>query len=451
MRLSRSSLLLAMTSGLLFWTTGCAPIGFLVQRQVVLDVRARGAVGDGKTTCTAALQKTLDQCAASGGGVVLVPAGNYLTGAIQIKSNTTLYLAKGATLVGSPNKADYPLATIRWEGRWRQGHRALIWAENAKRVAIDGPGRIVGSGPLGHLRNPRGPALIEPILCNGVFLKDFSTQYERMWSIHPTYCKNVVAYNLAIRGTGGNSDGIDVDSCKHVLIENCDIDTGDDAIAIKSGRGMEGYKAAMPSEDVTIASCTLGDAGFACIGIGSEASGGIRDVTIERCRFAHARSQAIYIKSNQWRGSGIENVVARDLIVGGACGGFLRINLLNSGKKDEEPVVGDEGIPYGKNFRFSNVRLEGCGTLLEATEISDKRPIEGLVVENVTGTCKRGMTLTNAKGVALRGIDVAVANGPLLRARNVEGQGLEGAVPYAPPPALPAMTAPMPAPAARTF
>ena len=113
-----------------------------------------------------------------------------------------------------------------------------------------------------------------------------------MWTIHPTYCENLVAKNLTIRSSGGNSDGIDVDSCKHVRIENCDIDSGDDAIAIKSGRGMEGYRAARPSEDVLITGCTLGDANFACIGIGSETSGGIRNVRIEHCKFMQARNWA---------------------------------------------------------------------------------------------------------------------------------------------------------------
>jgi polygalacturonase len=202
---------------------------------------------------------------------------------------------------------------------------------------------------------PRRPVLIEPINCIDVRLEGFATEHKRMWSIHPIYCVNVTAKNLVIRSTGGNGDGIDVDSCTHVRIEDCDIATGDDCIAIKSGRGMEGYRLARPTEDVLISRCTLNDSNFACIGIGSETSGGIRNVRIEHCKFTHAKSFAIYIKSNSGRGAFIEDISARDMDVATAPGGFLRINLNDSGIKDAEPVTGDEGIPSAKNFSFKDV------------------------------------------------------------------------------------------------
>src|SRR6202012_2889982 len=123
--------------------------------------------------------------------------------------------------------------------------------------------------------------------------EDFPPSHRLMWSTHPTNCENVTIRNLTIRSTGGNGDGIDVDSCRHVRIESCDIDTGDDCIAIKSGRGMEGYRAARPTEDVLISDCKMGDSLYACIGIGSETSGGIRGVHIEHCQFTHAKSYAI--------------------------------------------------------------------------------------------------------------------------------------------------------------
>ena len=118
-----------------------------------------------------------------------------------------------------------------------------------------------------------------------------------MWSIHPTNCENVVIRNLTIRSTGGNGDGIDIDSWKHVRIDGCDISTGDDCISIKSGRGMEAYTLLQTSEDILITNCTMADSIFACIGIGSETSGGIRNVRIEHCKFTDARTFAIYIKS----------------------------------------------------------------------------------------------------------------------------------------------------------
>ena len=125
-------------------------------------------------------------------------------------------------------------------------------ANHADHIAITGPGHIEGDAAMGALRNPRGPVLFEPIECNDVHLADFSTHQTRMWSIHPTYCHDVLAERLTIRSNTGNGDGIDVDSCNGVTIDRCDIDTGDDAVAIKSGRGMEGYKIARPCENVVI-------------------------------------------------------------------------------------------------------------------------------------------------------------------------------------------------------
>jgi len=164
------------------------------------DVRAMGATGDGKTKDTAAFQKALDAAAVSKhGGEVFVPSGKYVIGSIVMSSNTTLRLDKDATLQASPDVADYPLMTIRWEGKWRDGRRALIYAKSAKHIAIVGGGTIVGPFELANLRHPRGPCLIEPIDCEDVRLEDFHVRYRRMWTIHLTYCENVLAKNLTIR------------------------------------------------------------------------------------------------------------------------------------------------------------------------------------------------------------------------------------------------------------
>ena len=333
-------------------------------------------------------------------------------------------LEKDAHLIGSPDLDDYPVIKVRWEGHRIDGHRALIFARNAGHFGIVGSGKISANPALNGREIPRRPVLIEPINCIDVRLEGFATEHKRMWSIHPTYCVNVTAKNLVIRSTGGNGDGIDVDSCTHVRIEDCDIATGDDCIAIKSGRGMEGYRLARPTEDVLISRCTLNDSNFACIGIGSETSGGIRDVRIEHCKFTHAKSFAIYIKSNTGRGAFIEDISARDMDVATAPSGFLRINLNDSGIKDAEPVTGDEGIPSAKNFSFKDVKVD-CGTLVDADHTSPVKPINGFLLEDVTGTCKKAITLANLTNVVLRDIHVTGYEGSLLTQTNVQGIGLE--------------------------
>jgi polygalacturonase len=392
------------------------------------DVRAFGAAGDGTTKDTAAFQKALDACAgSSAGGEIVVPAGNYLIGSLVLGSNTTLQLDKDATLTGSPDVADYPLMTIRWEGVWRDGHRALLSATNAKNVAIAGPGKIVGDTKLGHLRNPRGPCIIETIECDGVRFEGFSTQYQRMWAIHPTYCRNVVAKNLTIRSTLANGDGIDVESCSGVTIDRCDIDTGDDAIALKSGRGAEGVRIGRPTEYVTIRDCTLGSS-FAGLAIGTEMSGGIRDVTFERCTFTRG-SNSIFIKSRTGRGGYIRDITGRDITAKASC--FLRIDLTSRGIAGADPVPPPEGIPDVSNLRFSKIEST-APTFVDAVRVDPAKPVRGLSIVNAKGTCKRAMSLANMRDVELQDVQLSDFTGPRLAIRDVEGRGLDGAVPLQP-------------------
>jgi polygalacturonase len=397
-----------------------------------LNVRDFGAMGDGTTNDTAVLQQALDRCWVLGGGEVLVPAGTYLTGALALRSNTLLRLQENAVISGTGDFADYPVMQVRWEGKWIPGRVGLLYAIDASDIGIVGPGRIVGNPALGgrpSAQSPlRHPALIEMIGCRNVRMEEFSTDYQLMWSIHPTNCEDVTIRNLTIHSTGGNGDGIDLDSCRRVRIENCDIATGDDCIAIKSGRGSEGYRLLQTCEDIIISHCTLADSIFACIGIGSESSGGVRNVRIEHCKFTAANTYAVYIKSRVGRGAFIEDIVADDLDVSGTGTGFLRFNLLGSGIQDQDPVPGVAGIPAARNFRFSNVHVRDCPKLLDGIGIHPQKPLDGFSLVNVTGDCRTGISLANIRHAEIRNIQVTGYSGPLLAIHNVTGKGLQGAV-----------------------
>lgn len=398
---------------------------------VQLNVRDFGATGDGQTKDTTAIQQTIDRCHVLGGGEVIVPAGNYLTGAIALRSNVLLRLEKDAIISGTPDLTDYPIIQVRWEGKWIQGHIGLIYAMDADHTGIVGPGHIAGNHALGGRPNEkypyRHPSLIEPVGCNNLRFEDFSTDYYLMWSMHPVYCENIFIKNLTIRSTGGNGDGIDIDSCKHVRIDGCDIATGDDCISLKSGRGMEGYKLLKTTEDVQITNCTFADSIFACIGIGSETSGGIRNVRIANCKFIAAKTFAVYIKSRPGRGAFIEDITCNDLDVSGMSGGFLRFNILGSGLQDPDPVPGDEGIPTIKNFSFSNIRVKDVPVLVEGTGIHPAKPLDGFTLSDISGTCAKGISLANIKNARLKNINVTGFSGPLLSINNVTGKGLNGA------------------------
>lgn len=388
------------------------------------NVRDFGAVGDGKTKDTKAFQKALDTCAVNGGGDVLVPAGRFLIGSIQIGDRTILRLEKETVIAGSPDLTDYPICDVRWEGRWQPGRRGLIYATAVDHTGIVGPGLIEGS-PWGT-NSPdgtRNPVVIEPISCNDVRWEGFSVKQGGHWATHPTYCTNVVIRNISITG---NRDGIDVDSCKNVWIDGCTLTNGDDCISLKSGRGMDGARIGRPCEDILITNCTMTGGRFACIGIGSETSGGVRNVRIENCKMT-AFTHTIYIKTRIGRAGVTENISGDNLEILG--GDFLRINLVKGGNTStaDDPVEGLVGYPTARNLTFSNIKMNGGKALVVGTEVSALKPLHGLTITNVTGPATAGMTLANMTGVVLKDIKVTGIKGALLGTSNVTGTGLEGA------------------------
>jgi polygalacturonase len=385
------------------------------------NVRDFGAKGDGETTDTAAFQKTLDTCAVSGGGRVIVPAGRYLIGSVQMGYQTILKLEPNSVIVGSSDPNDYPMIDVRWEGRWQPGRRALIYAANVNHIGIIGPGRIEGNPKVAAPQNPRGVVVLEPINCNDVRWEGFTITQGGNWATHPTYCTDVVIKNLTIRG---RRDGIDIDSCRNVIIEDCDIDTGDDCISLKSGRGMDGARIGKPTEDVVIRNCTLRGRVFAGIGIGSETSGGVRNVRIESCKFT-CRTFAIYIKTRIGRAGVTENIQGEDIDV--MSGGFLRINLTQGGNTNtfDDPVEGMLGYPLARNLSFSNVRLHDASEIVRAIKISPEKPVQGLSLVNITGTAAKGMNLCHIRDLTLKDINVTGLIGPLLTTEDVTGKGLD--------------------------
>jgi polygalacturonase len=378
------------------------------------NVRDFGAVGDGTNKDTVAFQKALDACAVSGGGEVIVPAGKFLIGSVQVGNRTILRLEKGSLIIGSADTDDYPMMDVRWEGRWQPGRRALIYSANVDHTGIIGPGRIEGNPAVAAPQNPRGVVVLEPISCNDIRWEGFAVAQGGNWATHPTYCTDVVIKNVTIIGS---RDGIDVDSCKNVRIENCDINTGDDSISLKSGRGLNGARLGKPTEDVLITRCNLVGRRFAAIGIGSETSGGIRNVRIEHCKLT-SRTFGVYVKTRIGRAGIIENICGDDLDI--LSGGFLRINLISSGNSNtaDDPVEGLAGYPLGRNFKFSNVRV-ACSTLADVSKIAAEKPLQGFVLENISGNCTNGISLANIVRAELRNIHVTGCKDAFLTQTNV--------------------------------
>jgi polygalacturonase len=349
--------------------------------------------------------------------------GSYLIGSVTVGANTTLQL--DGALLASPDVADYPLVQARFEGEFVPCHRGLIWGEKADHISIVGKGAITGPPPaLSRLRRPRGPDLLEFRECNDVTLDGFTTHYQGLWNIHPLLCDNFTARNLSIRSTGANSDGIDVDSCSGVLIENCDIQTGDDCIAIKSGRGLSALKLDKPAENIEIRNCNLSASLFAAVAIGTELSGGIKDIHVHDCTLS-GHQNAIFIKSRDGRGGIVDNLNFENLQVHDSPT-LANINMLNKGIQASDPVPGDvDKWTRVHNVTFANIQLNKITSLLVATDIPPAQPVDGLTLTNISGTVGKGITLANMKNVTLSKLSVTGFSGSLISTNNVQGAGLE--------------------------
>ncbi len=365
-----------------------------VFKDTVFLITDFGAVDDGETNCSKFINAAIDSCSASGGGTVLVPSGTFLTSFIHLKSNVNLHLDKGAELRFSTNPDDYlPVVLTRWEGIDCYNYSPLIYAYNQENIAVTGLGILNGQadetnwwkwkgrGDYGHqdgapsqmdkqgvplLREYENnktpvdqrkfgqggylrPQFVNLVKCKNILLEDITLIHSPFWQIHPLLCENFIARRVSPNSTGPNNDGIDPESCKNVLIEDCYFNTGDDCIAIKSGRNYDGRRWNVPSENLVIRNCKMKN-GHGGVVIGSEISGGCKNVFVENCDMDSPQlDRAIRIKSNSDRGGIIENIYVRNITVGEVNEAVVKINCLY-----------DSGNLFNKNYppTIRNVNIE---------------------------------------------------------------------------------------------
>jgi polygalacturonase len=330
-----------------------------------------------------------------------------------------LVIPAGAIIQGSSDVADFPLSTARWEGMEKPAYQALIRADHAEDIALTGAGVIQGDSKIGLLRNPRAPTLIEPIECKNVRLDGLTLHGNRIWTVHPTYCQDVAISNLIIQTTGGNSDGIDPDSCQRVTIDHCSFECGDDNISLKSGKGQEGVKVGRPCEDITISNCTF-IKGSSSIAFGSELSGGIQNVHIIHCVCKGGRS-AIYLKTCPGRAGYVLNVTAEDLDVGPE--ELLEIMTNYKANPDSQGVPGPAGLSKFQNITINNARVAGV-QMVKIVGTADN-PADGITLSNITGTCSDAWIIQNATNVTLKDIHVTGFKNDFLALENATGTGLD--------------------------
>ena len=398
-----------------------------------------GAISDGKTDCTAAFRAAIAGCSRQGGGRVSVPAGRYMTGAIHLRSNVNLHVAEGATILFSTDPRKYlPAVLTRFEGVEVMNYSALIYAFDCQNIAVTGTGTLDGQADNTHwwpwkgnsafgwkTGDPRQneardklfgmaergvapaervfgegdylrPSFIQPYRCRNVLIENVKIVNSPMWEIHPVLSTNVTVRGVRIDTHGPNNDGCNPESCRDVLIERCFFDTGDDCIAIKSGRNADGRRLAAPSENIIVRQCEMRD-GHGGVTIGREISGGVRNVFAESCTMDSPNlDRALRFKNNAARGGLLEHIYMRDVTVGQVADAVLQIDYLY----EEGPNGAFTPVVRDVEMRNVTSKKSQYGLYLRGIErgtIADVRIIDcrfdnvakGNVIERVEGLVMR--------------------------------------------------------------
>lgn len=398
-----------------------------------------GAVPDGRTPCTEAIAKAIADCSAAGGGRVLVPAGVWLTGAIHLKNDVNLHLDADAELRFSTNPKDYlPPVFVRWAGLECRNYSPLIYANGCTNIALTGQGKLEGQGRpwwgwvkeqdrvsrllyemvlkdvpadqrvFGNEVNPLRPQLFQPINCRNVLIEGVHFTSGPFWTIQAVYCENVLVRGITIINEGPNNDGFNADSCRNVVVEHCTFSTGDDSVVAKSGLNEDGRRVNRPTENMIVRHCRM-MRGHGGVVIGSDMSGGVRNVFVHDCDFSGSMI-GIRLKSSRARGGVVENVWYQDIELGRIKQQAITVHT------DYKAYFGsDTGM--APTFRNIHIRDANCHKAAQAVRIVGlpEQAIENMTLENVIANADRGMVIADAKGIDVIDSAITPKTGPAIQ------------------------------------
>lgn len=418
----------------------------------MLNIIDFGAVNDGKALCTQAFSKAIEQLVLRGGGTLFVPAGEYLTGPIILKSNIALFVDTGAKIKFSQNIDDYNLVYERWEGAECEVYCSCIYADGEENISISGKGTIDGQGEFWWkgfrektLSYPR-PRLINFNRCKRVTIEDVKLINSPSWTVNPILCENITIDNIFIENPADspNTDGIDPESCKNVRISNCHIDVGDDCIAIKAGT--EDCIERVPCQNIAITNCTMLH-GHGGVVLGSEMSGGIKNVVISNCIF-EGTDRGIRIKSRRGRGGIVEDIRVSNIIMQDVLCPFALNLYYHCGKGGKEKMVWDknsypvdETTPIFRRIHFSNITARGISAAAGFLYGLPEMPIEEVTFDNISvelskkvklgmpdmlchfePVAQKGFMLCNYRDVSFKNVKVTGQDGEAYILKNEEDE-----------------------------
>lgn len=430
-------------------------LSIVVNAQQFYNVTKYGAKKDSSAKATASIAKAIAAASKAGGGTVYFPAGKYLTGPIHLKSNITIFIDAGAELHFSDNFDDYlPMVESRYEGVDVKSFSPLFYAYKAENIAIRGRGLINGHGkkwwdfvegykqdqprskwqylfdslnknillPDDPRQMKRGflrPPFIQPMYCKNVLIEGITIINSPFWTVNPEFCENVTITGVTINNPPSpNTDGINPESCKYVHISDCHISVGDDCITIKSGKDIPGRTKAAPAENYTITNCTM-LSGHGGVVIGSEMSGGVKNIVISNCIF-DGTDRGIRIKTTRGRGGVVEDIRVDNIIMKNIRDQAFVMDMEYS-RTEKEPV--SERTPRFRNIRISNVTAYAKqAALINGLE---EMPVEDISFNDIWMQAETGFVMKKAKNIELHNVIINVQKGSAVVTENVNGIELD--------------------------
>ena len=462
-----------------------------------ISVTDFGGVGDGIALNTGAFAKAMDHLASRGGGRLIVPAGVWFTGPIVLQSSINLHLEDRSIILFSPDKDLYPLVETSFEGLDTRRCQSPIWGKDLHNIAITGSGAIDGNGhywrPLkkdkvtereweratsqggvfkrddywmpsaaylhgdttSDMNVPRNlkseeewlalrdflrPVMVSLQNCKDVFLQGVIFQNSPAWNIHPLMCENVIIDGIQVRNPSfaQNGDGIDLESCRNSLIVNSTFDVGDDAICVKSGKDEDGRRRNMPTENLIVDNCTVfkGHGGFV---VGSEMSGGVKNVSVSNCQFM-GTDVGLRFKSRRGRGGVVENIYISDISMFDIATEPLLFNLFYGGKSAVESLEDGDQVPQEERLppidettpAFRNIFVERitCRNARRAMYFHGlpEQNIGNIHIEDFVVHAREGAELIDSEEITLKNIQIFAESGAALKLHNVRNLTVENLI-----------------------
>lgn len=447
-----------------------------------VDVTTFGAVPDGETLNTAAIARAIDAVVSEGGGRLVFPPGIWLTGPIELKSNVELHIEEGALVQFTRQYDQYPFHAIRIKDHTQMAVTAPIWSDGAENIAITGCGVIDGGGDAwrpvksykmtsrqwrdlvrsggvydretgiwwptqeacdaanGKLEMPRGstdprdwaplrvfmrPQLVKLVGCRRVLLEGVTFQNSPAWNLNPTVCEDVTVRNVTVRNPwySQNGDGLDLQSCRNVVVVGCRFDVGDDAVCLKSGEGEFGRRQALATENILVQDCIVyhGHGGFV---VGSEMSGDVRNIRVDNCVFI-GTDVGLRFKSTRGRGGVVERIYISNITMTDIPGEAILFDLyyegdapldghgnLRDADRRAEPV--SEKTPQFRDIYMKRIVCRGAkrAALLQGLP---EMPLRDIHMEDVSISADQGVVVMDARDISLANVDILAKEGPVFQ------------------------------------